>query len=43
MFSFGGAQLFVLIILAVVVFVAQLVALVDALRRPANGFTAEGS
>ncbi|MFJ4107061.1 DUF2516 family protein [Oerskovia enterophila] len=42
MISFGGAQLFVLIILAVVVFVAQAVALIDALRRPANGFTAEG-
>ena len=42
MISFGGAQLFVLIILAVVVFVAQAVALIDGLRRPANGFTAEG-
>ncbi|MEV7961564.1 MULTISPECIES: DUF2516 family protein [Oerskovia] len=42
MISFGGAQWLVLVILAVVVFAAQAFALVDALRRPANGFTAEG-
>jgi uncharacterized membrane protein YgcG len=41
-FSFGGAQWLVLVILAIVVFVAQAIALVDALRRPANAFTAEG-
>jgi hypothetical protein len=41
-FSFGGAQLLVLILLAIVVFAAQAFALIDALRRPANAFTAEG-
>jgi hypothetical protein len=38
----GNLQLYVLIALAVVVFVVQVYALVDALRRPARGFTSEG-
>ncbi|WP_265522912.1 DUF2516 family protein [Oerskovia flava] len=39
---FGAAQNFVLLVLTIVVFVTQLVALIDAARRPAGAFTAEG-
>ncbi|WP_125776326.1 DUF2516 family protein [Antribacter gilvus] len=39
---FGALQQLVFIILAIVVFVVQVVALVDAVRRPARGFEAEG-
>ncbi len=35
-------QLFVWMVLALAVFAVQVVALVDALRRPARAFTAEG-
>lgn len=38
----ANLQLLVLAGLAIVVFVVQVWALVDALRRPAHGFTAEG-
>lgn len=39
---FANLQYYVFVILAIVVFVVQAWALVDALRRPASGFTAEG-
>ncbi|GAA4731208.1 DUF2516 family protein [Isoptericola chiayiensis] len=39
---FGTLQEIVFIVLAVIVFAVQAYALVDALRRPAAGFTAEG-
>jgi hypothetical protein len=39
---FGSLQFFVFAVLAVVVFVVQLVAFADAARRPANAFTSEG-
>jgi len=38
----GSLQFFVLAALAVVVFVVQLVAFVDAARRPAKAFVSEG-
>lgn len=38
----GNLQFYVLVILAFVVFAIQIYALVDALRRPARGYTAEG-
>ncbi|GAA1994472.1 hypothetical protein GCM10009718_35400 [Isoptericola halotolerans] len=38
----ASLQLFVLAGLAIVVFVVQVWALVDAARRPAHGFTSEG-
>lgn len=39
---FGQLQWFVFLVLGVVVFAAQAVALVDAVRRPAQAFVAEG-
>lgn len=42
MFAFGALQQFVFLVLAVVVFAAQVVSLIDAARRPARGYTAEG-
>lgn len=39
---FGAFQYLVLVVLAVAVFAVQLAALIDALRRPAGAFTAEG-
>jgi hypothetical protein len=38
----GSIQLYVLMLLAVVVFVVQVVAFVDAARRPASAYTSEG-
>jgi len=39
---FGSIQLFILTLLAIAVFAVQVVAFVDAVRRPASAYTAEG-
>ncbi|MEV0892032.1 DUF2516 family protein [Promicromonospora sp. MEB111] len=39
---FGALQTFVFIVLGVIVFAAQVIALVDAIRRPAHAYTSEG-
>lgn len=39
---FGALQQIVFIVLGVIVFAAQAVALVDAMRRPANAYRSEG-
>ncbi|MFD6444680.1 DUF2516 family protein [Promicromonospora sp. NPDC060204] len=39
---FGALQTFVFIVLGVIVFAVQVIALVDAIRRPANAYTSEG-
>ena len=39
---FGALQTFVFIVLGVIVFAVQVVALVDAIRRPAHAYTSEG-
>lgn len=40
--AFGSFQYILLVVLAVVVFVVQLVAFLDAARRPANAYVSEG-